>query len=96
MQRSRLFADRRESVLAESGDYLLPLAEGAITPAHLLGELGELVTGSIAGRTSRDDITLFKSLGLAVEDVAALRHVHARALARGHGTAIELGGLREH
>ena len=96
VQRARLFADRRESVQAESGDFLIPLAEGAITEAHLLGELGELVTGRTIGRTSRTDITLFKSLGLAVEDVAALRHVHARAIARGLGTSIELGGLREH
>ena len=91
---ARLFGDRRESVLAESGDVLIPIAEGAITESHLLGELGELVTGRIAGRTSPTDITLFKSLGLAVEDVAALRHMHTKALETGRGVAVELGGRR--
>lgn len=90
----RFFADRRESVMAESGDFLIPLAEGAIRESHLLGELGELVTGRIAGRTSPTEITIFKSLGLAVEDVAALRHIHERALATGRGLPVELGGLR--
>jgi ornithine cyclodeaminase len=95
VSRSRLFGDRRESVLAESGDVLLPLAEGAIEERHLLGELGDLITGRIAGRTSRDDITVFKSLGLAVEDVAALRFIHARAIATGRGVTIDLGGHRD-
>lgn len=91
---ARLFGDRRESVLAESGDVLIPIAEGAITESHLLGELGELVTGRIAGRTSPSDITLFKSLGLAVEDVAALRYIHTEAVASGRGISVELGGRR--
>ena len=91
---ARLFADRRESALAESGDVLIPIAEGAITDAHLLGEIGELVTGRVTGRTSPSEITLFKSLGLAVEDVAALRHIHTKAIKTGRGVAVELGGLR--
>lgn len=91
---ARLFGDRRESVLAESGDVLVPIAEGLIMESHLLGELGELVAQTIAGRTSSDEITLFKSLGLAVEDVAALRYIHARALEVGRGTPVELGGRR--
>jgi ornithine cyclodeaminase/alanine dehydrogenase-like protein (mu-crystallin family) len=91
---SALFVDRRESALAEAGDYLIPLAEGAITAAHLRGELGEVATGRVAGRTGPDDITLFKSLGLAVEDVAALQHLHARARATGRGIELELGGRR--
>ncbi len=94
IQMSRLFADRRESVLNESGDFLIPQSEGAISADHLLGELGELVTGRLAGRTSADQVTVFKSLGLAVEDVAALRHIHAAAIATGRGTMIDLGGHR--
>ena len=74
---------------------LLPISEGAITEAHLLGELGDLVTGRVHGRTSRRDITLFKSLGLAVEDVAALRHIHTKAVATGRGVSVDLGGRRE-
>jgi alanine dehydrogenase len=94
--RSRLFVDRRESTLSEAGDFLIPRSEGAITDAHILGELGDLLAGSVRGRVNRDDVTLFKSLGLAVEDVAALRHIHTKALATGVGTRVALGGLRDH
>ena len=93
--RSRLFVDRRESTLAEAGDFLVPRGEGAVTDAHILGELGDLLAGSVKGRVSRDEVTLFKSLGLAVEDVAALRHIHTKALATGAGTRVSLGGLRD-
>ncbi len=95
MVRSRLFVDRRESVLSEAGDFLIPRGEGAVTDAHILGELGDLLAGTVKGRVSRDDVTLFKSLGLAVEDVASLRHIHTKALATGAGTRVALGGLRD-
>ncbi len=95
VSRARLYVDRRESALAEAGDFLVPRSEGAITDAHIVGELGELVLGAIPGRTSASEITLFKSLGLAVEDVAALRHIYTRAQAIGAGTLVELGGRRE-
>jgi alanine dehydrogenase len=93
--RSRLFVDRRESTLSEAGDFLIPRGEGAITDAHILGELGDLLAGTVRGRTVTGDVTLFKSLGLAVEDVAALRHIHTKALAAGAGTRVALGGLRD-
>ena len=93
--RSRLFVDRRESTLSEAGDFLIPRSEGAVTDAHILGELGDLLAGSVQGRVNRDDVTLFKSLGLAVEDVAALRHIHTKAVAAGAGTRVALGGLRD-
>ena len=93
--RSRLFVDRRESTLNEAGDFRFARDEGAITDAHILGELGELLAGTVRGRTGAGDVTLFKSLGLAVEDVAALRHIHAKALATGAGTRVALGGLRD-
>lgn len=91
---SRLFVDRRESTLREAGDFLIPRAEGAIDDAHILGELGALVAGTVRGRERDDDRTLFKSLGLAVEDVAAARFIHERALADGSGTWMNIGGLR--
>ena len=93
--KSRLFVDRRESTLSEAGDFLIPRGEGAVTDAHILGELGDLLAGSVKGRMSRDDVTLFKSLGLAVEDVAALRHIHTKALKTGAGARVALGGLRD-
>lgn len=92
--RSRLFVDRRESALSEAGDFLIPRGEGAVTDAHILGELGDLLAGTVKGRVKREDITLFKSLGLAVEDVASLRHIHTKALATGAGARVALGGLR--
>ncbi len=60
-----------------------------------MGEIGEALLGKIPGRRSREEITLFKSLGIAVEDLAAAHHIYRTALERGAGTAIELGGLRD-
>ena len=68
--------DRRESTLNEAGDFLFPTKEGAINDDHVLGELGDILLENIKGRATREDITLFKSLGLAVEDVAAAHHIY--------------------
>jgi ornithine cyclodeaminase/alanine dehydrogenase-like protein (mu-crystallin family) len=84
-----LFVDRRESTLNESGDYLIPAAEGAIGPGHILAELGEVLAGIHRGRTSADELTVFKSLGIAVEDLAAAELVVANARKRGMGTEVE-------
>lgn len=92
--RAKLYVDRRESVLAEAGDFLIPREEGAIDNDHIVGELGELVLGRVEGRRTPDEVTLFKSLGLAIEDVASARLIYERAVADGSGTWIELGGLR--
>ena len=73
------FCDRRESLQAEAGDYLQAVANGFIPSVDDVGELGELVAGKRLGRTSRDQITLFRSLGLAIEDLAAGEFVVARA-----------------
>ena len=84
-----LVADRRESVLAESGDYLLAAADGAVGPDHIRAELGELLLGSARGRAAAGDITIFESLGLAVEDLAAAELAYRRAgEARGAGADI--------
>ncbi len=90
--RSRLFVDRRESTLNEAGDFLFPRREGAIGDDHIRGEIGELLLGRVAGRRSDDEITLFKSLGLAVEDLAAAHHVYALALEQGRGATVDLAG----
>jgi ornithine cyclodeaminase len=87
--RSRLFVDRRESALAEAGDFLLAQSEGAVTDAHILGELGEVLEGRIPGRHSAEEITLFKSLGIAVEDLAAGRHAYSKARDRESATLFE-------
>ena len=92
---ARLFVDKRESTLNEAGDFLFPRKEGAITEDHILGEIGELLLGRVEGRRNRDEITLFKSLGLAIEDLAAAHHVYDKAVATGMGTRVELGGGRD-
>jgi len=86
---SSLFVDRRESTINEAGDYLFAAREGAIGPDHIRAELGEVLTGAEPGRTSQDEITLFKSLGLAVEDLAAANHLYRKAREQNAGTWIE-------
>lgn len=92
--RSRMFVDRRESAAAEAGDFIIPKQEGAIGDDHIVGELGELLLDRIPGRRNATEITLFKSLGLAVEDLAAAHHIYQQALATGAGTRLDLGGTR--
>ena len=84
-----LFVDRRESAQNEAGDYLLALREGAIREGHIRAELGEVLTARHPGRTAKDEITLFKSLGLAVEDLAAAAVVYRRAKEAGAGQWVE-------
>jgi ornithine cyclodeaminase len=81
-----LFADRRDSLVAESGDYVLAAAEGAVTPDRIRAELGELLLGTATGRASEDEITIFESLGLAIEDLAAARRVYELAAETGAGS----------
>jgi ornithine cyclodeaminase/alanine dehydrogenase-like protein (mu-crystallin family) len=81
-----LFADRRDSLLAESGDYRLAAAEGGVTEDQVRAELGELLLGAAAGRASADEITIFESLGLAIEDLAAASRVYALAVQADVGT----------
>lgn len=84
--RGRLFVDSRAGALAESGDVVMGMGEGRFGADHLAGELGELVLGRTAGRRSADEITIFKSLGMAVEDVAAAELVFRRAVEAGVGS----------
>ena len=84
-----LFVDRRESTLNEAGDYLFPAQEGAIGPDHIRAEIGEILIGKHRGRTGPDELTVFKSLGLAVEDLAAAEYVVRRAQETGTGTTVE-------
>jgi ornithine cyclodeaminase len=90
VRRGRVFVDSRVGALAEAGDLVLPIAEGAIGPGHIVGELGELALGRIQGRTSVNDVTIFKSLGMAVEDLAAAHLAYVRAAERGLGRGFVL------
>jgi ornithine cyclodeaminase/alanine dehydrogenase-like protein (mu-crystallin family) len=78
--RARLFVDSRAGALVESGDIVLGMRDGRFKPEHIAGELGEVVLGRVSGRESSGDITIFKSLGMAVEDVAAADLARRRAM----------------
>jgi ornithine cyclodeaminase len=84
-----LFVDRRESTLNEAGDYLFAVEEAGIGPDHIRAELGELLESVHPGRQSDEELTLFKSLGIAVEDLAAAELCVARAHERGIGTEVD-------
>jgi ornithine cyclodeaminase/alanine dehydrogenase-like protein (mu-crystallin family) len=92
---SRLFVDRRESTVNEAGDFLLAVQDGAIDESHILADLGEILLGQHPGRENAEEITLFKSLGLAVEDVASAYAIYQAALDQGLGVSVELGGGRD-
>jgi ornithine cyclodeaminase/alanine dehydrogenase-like protein (mu-crystallin family) len=87
--KARYFVDRRESTVNEGGEYLRALKAGAITPAHILGEIGEVANGSKIGRSSPLDVTIYKSLGIAPQDLAAAHHVFKKARAAGIGQVID-------
>ena len=87
--RARLFVDSRQAALVESGDVVLGIQEGRFGADHIAGEIGDVVNGA-PGRLSDTDITIFKSLGMAVEDVTAADVAYRRAVERGIGTELTL------
>ena len=88
--RGRVFVDSREGALAEAGDVLIPIREGAFDLTHIVGELGEVLSGAVRGRLTPTDVTIFKSLGMAVEDVAAAQLAYDKAAERGLGRGFVL------
>jgi ornithine cyclodeaminase/alanine dehydrogenase-like protein (mu-crystallin family) len=89
MAAAAVFADSRESVANEAGDYVLAQAEGAIGPDHVRAELGELLTGAAPGRAEDAEITVFESLGLAIEDLAAATVAYRNATERDAGIWVD-------
>ena len=90
MRRAHVVVDHLPAAQAEAGDILLAQAEGAIGADHVAGSLGQLLAGEIAGRTAPDQITLFKSVGLAMQDAVTAAWVYRAALAQGRGTKVNL------
>ena len=84
--KSKLVCDQVDACLAEAGDVQIPIEEGALNPDDIYGEIGELITGAKAGRESDDEVTLFKSVGLSIQDISAAHYVYQRALEEGVGT----------
>ncbi len=87
--RALLIVDSRSASLAETGDLLVPIQEGRFTASHIHAELGELILGRVEGRTSPDQITLFKSVGVAVQDAMAARLALHNAQIMGLGQTVE-------
>jgi alanine dehydrogenase len=90
VKRSKIIVDQRRAALAEAGDLLIPIREGTITENDILADFGEIVTGRKSGRTSASDITLFKSVGLAIQDCAASALAFSSASKKGIGTEVDL------
>jgi ornithine cyclodeaminase len=88
--RARLYVDSRAAALVESGDVVLGMREGRFTESHIIGEVGQVVLGRAPGRTAATDVTVFKSLGMAVEDVVAADLVLSRAVEQGSGAELTL------
>jgi ornithine cyclodeaminase len=89
MAAASLFVDRRESTINEAGDYLFAARDGLIGPSHICAEIGEVLKGDKPGRKSPDEITLFKSLGLAIEDLAAAEYLFRKAKEQKAGSWVE-------
>jgi ornithine cyclodeaminase/alanine dehydrogenase-like protein (mu-crystallin family) len=92
IRRARVFVDTYEGAWHEAGDVLLAIEEGVVGRAHVAGELADLVTGAVDGRRTREEITVFKSVGFAAEDAATARLAYDRARATGRGVTVDLGG----
>lgn len=89
--RARVVVDMREHALEEAGDLIIPLRDGTITGDHIVGELGEVVSGRVAGRMSDEDVTFFKSVGNAVQDMAVASAAFRGAKEQGLGQDVNLG-----
>lgn len=85
-----LFVDHKDSCFSESGDIIIPLSEGMLPPDHYKGEIGEVLLSRIRGRISSDEITVFKSVGIAIQDLAAANYAYRQACQKGVGTDILL------
>ena len=90
VKRSKFVADSTEACLKEAGDLMIPIEEGALDESHIHADLGEIVLGTKPGRTGDDEITLFKSNGLAIQDTATAKLVYDRACESGIGTDVDL------
>jgi len=90
IKRSKFIGDSREACFKEAGDIMIPLQEGMITESHFYAELGEIITGKKPGRLSEDEITLFKSNGLAIQDAATAKLVYDKARELGVGSEVKL------
>jgi alanine dehydrogenase len=95
LHKSRLFVDFRDSILRDCGDILIPLQEGDICEENILGSLGDIIREKIAGRQDASQITLYKSAGVGVQDLATAHFIYEQAIEKKKGVFIELGGFNQ-
>ena len=84
--KAKIICDQKAACLAEAGDIQIPLEEGAMSEDDIYGEIGELVSGTKKGRENDEEITLFKSVGLSIQDISTAYHVYQQAVEQGAGT----------
>lgn len=89
ISRCSLFTDRIESLINESGDFIIPFKSNLVTKEHIKGELGDLLTNKIHGRQNDQEITVFKSLGISIEDIVSAQYVYERAIKENRGIVIQ-------
>jgi len=90
MARANVIVDSREAIMAECGDVLLAIEEKSISKDHIHAEIGDVLSGAKSGRRSADEITIYKSVGIAIQDVAAASLVYRKALKQGIGTKVDI------
>jgi ornithine cyclodeaminase len=90
--RGRFYVDYREAALAQAGELLAAIKEGVVTAQHIVGEIGEVLLGRVPGRTAPQEITIYKSLGITAQDLAAAHYVFSAALRAGRGQDVDLAG----
>jgi len=90
VKRSKLVGDSKTACFSEAGDIMIPIKEGVIDESHYYASLGDIITGKLPGRTGDDEITLFKSNGLAIQDAAAAKLVYDKAIERNAGKIVEM------
>lgn len=86
----KIYLDSKEAVLSEAGDFIIPIQKGIITEDIITGELGQVISKTIEGRQSENEITLFKSVGIAVQDVVTAYRIYEKALKNKVGKEIEI------
>ncbi len=92
IQRARIICDQLEACMAEAGDLQIPVEDGDYAWSSVVGNLGDVVNGDIRGRTSVDEVTLFKSVGLAIQDISCAALVYREAMANGIGQEFDFSG----
>ncbi len=90
IQHAKVVCDQVSACLVEAGDIMIPIEEGVITKDHIYGELGEIVTGKKKGRENDSEITVFKSVGLAIQDAATAKLVYDKACEKNIGIKVEI------